>query len=292
MTRWKVAVVGIGLLGLGVLPVTREGWAQPPLYETKQVARDVYLFRYKTHNSLFIVTPEGVIVNDPISTEAASVALQEIRRITNQPVRFLIYSHHHFDHITGGHVFGPNVEIIAHKNCKKRLEVLKNPDIPLPTITFEDRYVLLLGGRRIELIWAGVSHSDNLILTYLPEAKLLFVVDAVANRRTGFTRMPDSFFPELFQALERMREIPFETLVLGHGAPGGRDVLEAYIGYWKDLDAEVRRLMAEGMDTFPEGLEAMLKVIDLPKYRDWGGIQQGWLKMNAERLWWYHRLGW
>lgn len=66
---------------------------------------NVYIFRYQGHQSMFVVTPAGVIVTDPISygrPQAARTYLDEIRKITNVPIKYLIYSHHHYDHIAGG----------------------------------------------------------------------------------------------------------------------------------------------------------------------------------------------
>ena len=73
-----------------------------PTDEITKLAEDVYLFRHQAHQSIFVVTPEGVTVTDPISLEAATWLKTEIAKLTEQPVRYVIYSHHHNDHITGG----------------------------------------------------------------------------------------------------------------------------------------------------------------------------------------------
>src|ERR1044071_8423524 len=76
---------------------------QPPFATRKIDGTDnVYLFRYQGHQSMFIVTPKGVIATDPIGRfrpEAVTAYLAEIKKVTNQPVKYLIYSHAHFDHI-------------------------------------------------------------------------------------------------------------------------------------------------------------------------------------------------
>lgn len=83
--------------------------AQPPTFATTKVegTDNVYVFRYQGHQSMFVVTPAGVIVTDPISygrPQAAKTYLEEIRKITKAPIKYLIYSHHHYDHIAGGKV--------------------------------------------------------------------------------------------------------------------------------------------------------------------------------------------
>ena len=84
--------------------------AQQPMFATTKVdgTDNVYVFRYQNHQAMFVVTPAGVIVTDPISygrPQAAKTYLDEIRKITKAPVKYLIYSHHHYDHIAGGKVF-------------------------------------------------------------------------------------------------------------------------------------------------------------------------------------------
>lgn len=68
-----------------------------PDNEITKLADDVYLFRHQFHQSIFITTPKGVIVTDPISSDAATWLKAEITTLTTQPVRYVIYSHHHND---------------------------------------------------------------------------------------------------------------------------------------------------------------------------------------------------
>ena len=68
---------------------------------------------------------------------AAQDYIAEIRKVTQAPIRYLVYSHHHFDHIAGGKAFkDAGASIIAHKNAKKRLAAVNDPNTPMP-----DRYV-------------------------------------------------------------------------------------------------------------------------------------------------------
>src|SRR4029434_11083032 len=72
---------------------------QPPLFEIKKITDNVCLFRYGGHQSMFVVTPDGVIATDPIAQrrpEAATTYIAEIRRITQAPIKYVVYSHHHY----------------------------------------------------------------------------------------------------------------------------------------------------------------------------------------------------
>ncbi len=69
---------------------------QPPLFETRQLTENAYLFRYGGHQALFVVTSEGVIATDPIAflrPQAATTYIAEIRKITQAPIKYLVYSH-------------------------------------------------------------------------------------------------------------------------------------------------------------------------------------------------------
>ena len=107
--------------------------ATPPLFATTKVegTDNVYVFRYQNHQAMFVVTPAGVIVTDPIGygrPEAAKTYLDEVRKITQAPIKYLIYSHHHYDHIAGGKPFkDAGAVVVAHRRAKERLAALKSP---------------------------------------------------------------------------------------------------------------------------------------------------------------------
>src|SRR6202030_4424666 len=80
----------------------------PPLFSTTKVegTDGVYIFRYMGHQSMFIVTPDGVIATDPISERRpVKPYIDAIQAVTKAPIKYVIYSHSHFDHIAGGKPF-------------------------------------------------------------------------------------------------------------------------------------------------------------------------------------------
>src|SRR6266568_9520187 len=107
----------------------------PPPFATTKVTDNVYIFRYGGHQSMFIVTPAGVIATDPIGLRrpAAKTYIEEIEKITKAPIRYVIYSHSHFDHIAGGKPFkDKGATFIAHTNAKARIQQVKDPDVVVP----------------------------------------------------------------------------------------------------------------------------------------------------------------
>ena len=96
----------------------------------------LYLFRNGNHQAIFIVTKDGVIATDPVAygkPQGGQQYVDEIKKITDKPIKYLIYSHHHYDHIAGGKAFkDAGAKIVAHKNATARLKQLKDPNTVCP----------------------------------------------------------------------------------------------------------------------------------------------------------------
>src|SRR5437764_346536 len=139
---------------------------QPPFATTRVEGTDnVYIFRGGNHQAMFIVTSAGVIATDPIGygrPQMVETYVDEIKKVTSQPIKYLIYSHHHFDHIAGGKPFkDAGATIVSHKRAKERLAGLKDPHTVLPDETFDNKRTITLGGTTLELIYLGLNHSDS-----------------------------------------------------------------------------------------------------------------------------------
>ena len=169
-----------GMTGLAQMPAAQ---TTPPMFATTKVegTENVYVFRYQNHQAMFIVTKAGVIVTDPISygrPQAAKTYLEEIRKITKAPIKYLIYSHHHYDHIAGGKVFkDAGAKVVAHRRAKERLSALKGLDVVIPDEVVDGKRVINLGGTTLELHYTGKNHSDSSLVMLLPKEKLIFAVD-------------------------------------------------------------------------------------------------------------------
>ena len=82
--------------------------------------------------------------------------------LAQAPIKYVVYSHHHYDHIAGGKPFKDlGATFIAHKNAKARLAKPKYPDVVVPDVGVGDKHTINLGGVRVDLIYVGRNHSDN-----------------------------------------------------------------------------------------------------------------------------------
>src|SRR5881397_785744 len=125
---YAIAVAVLAAACQGVVAYAQQA-SQPPFATTKVDGTDnVYVFRYGNHQSMFVVTSAGVIATDPIGygrPQAVVTYVDEIKKVTSQPIKYMIYSHHHFDHIAGGKPFKEaGATFIAHKKAQERLVVL------------------------------------------------------------------------------------------------------------------------------------------------------------------------
>ena len=177
----RAHVVGMVLSVLAALAATAQAQEQSLFATTKvEGTENVYIFRYVRHQSMFIVTREGVIATDPIGLRrpAAKAYIEEIQKITKAPIKYVIYSHSHFDHIAGGQPFKDlGAVFVAHRNAKSRIAALKRPDVVVPDQTVDRKRTITLGGTTLELVYVGKNHSDSTLVMRLPKEKVIFTVD-------------------------------------------------------------------------------------------------------------------
>lgn len=254
--------------------------AQAQSGETKraitQIAGDLYRFQNNFHYSVFLVTPEGVIVTDPINAEAAVWLKDEIKARFNQPIKYLVYSHDHSDHSAGGEVFADDGAIvIAHENAKHAI-IGEGRPTAVPDLTFTDRMTLELGGKTVELLYLGKGHSDNLIVMNFPAERTLFTVDFISAKRLPFKTMSDTYIPDLITAINKVQAIDFDILAPGHGALGTKQDAADHGRYVQELYDAVLSAAREG-----KSLEEMKASIRMEAYKDWGQYE-AWLPLNIE----------
>ena len=95
--------------------------AVPNVREITHIAGDLYRARNGLHYTVYLVTSEGIILADPLSADFAGWLKAELERLYSVPVRYVLYSHHHFDHASGARVFSETATLVGHKNFPEAL---------------------------------------------------------------------------------------------------------------------------------------------------------------------------
>jgi glyoxylase-like metal-dependent hydrolase (beta-lactamase superfamily II) len=251
--------------------------AQDAKRSITNIAGDLYRFQNNFHYSVFLVTPEGIIATDPINAEAAGWLKTELKARFNLPVKYLIYSHDHRDHIAGGEVFAPQATVIAHENARAAIVGEQRPTA-VPDLTFTDRMTVTLGGKSVELLYLGRSHSDNMIVMHFPAERALFAVDFIAVKRLPYMDLSDAYFPEWIEAVNKVETMDFDILVGGHGPLGTKADVSEHRQYLQALYDAVLDASRKG-----QSLDEMKKSITLDEYKHLG-MYGKWRELNIEGM--------
>ncbi len=210
--------------------------------EFRKLARDVYAFLQPPlicySSAGVIIGDRDVIVVDSLTNEAMTRSLlAEIRRVTDKPIRFLINTHSHFDHVYTNHLFP---EAIAISTDRGREETKANrqaqaqhnalfarlfPDVNLTggcytpqDITFSGSLTFHQGDREVRVLELGVGHSESDVVVHLPGEKIVFCGDIFMN---GMPPLPgEGHVTQTIAHYRAIEALEAEIYVAGHGDPG------------------------------------------------------------------------
>jgi glyoxylase-like metal-dependent hydrolase (beta-lactamase superfamily II) len=281
----RALVAGMAISAALVSTAQAQAPTPPPFATTKvDGTENVYIFRYGGHQSMFIVTPQGVIATDPISERRpAKPYIDAIQAVTKAPIKYVIYSHSHYDHIAGGKPFKDlGATFVAHRNAKARIDALKPEDVVSPDQVVDGKRNITLGGTTLELNYVGKNHSDSTLVMRLPKEKIIFTVDWIPIQGIQFRGMADTYIPDIEESMKKVIAMDWETLIPGHPGPGGKqtgtkDNAREELAYLQELSAAVKKAVSEG-----KSYADAQKDIKLPKYESWPNYGP-FLPANIER---------
>ncbi len=248
-----------------------------PISGTDRIAEGVYSFRYRDHRTMFVVTSDGVIMTDPLNPRAAPLLMKAIRKVTDQPIEYMIYSHEHGDHASGGQIFkDAGARVIAQEKCVPALN--KNPRAVPPDETFKSRRDITLGGTTIELYHFGPGHGQCLAIMRLAKERLAYTVDILTPHSVLFRDIRGDY-AGMIATLKKIQEMDVDRIVSGHGIPvAPKSVAGDMLQYLADLEAEVGKAMAVN-----PSVDAVKKNVNLKKYEKWRSADR-FLMQNVEGM--------
>ena len=244
-------------------------------------------------NAGFIVTSAGVVVIDALGSPAlAKELLAAIRQVTQQPVRYVIVTHYHADHIYGLQVFKDlgatiiarreGLEYLTSETAQRRLVASReelSPWIDEHTrLVPADRWldadtVLELGDERLHLRHVGPAHTPEDLVVYAERAKVLFAGDLVFRGRIPFVGQADS--RGWIAALTGLIALQPTVIVPGHGALSKQPLADLKLT--RDYLAFLRLSMGEAASKLEPFEEAYART-------DWSAFERLPLFRAANRI--------
>jgi len=276
------------------------------LFQVSPLQGNVYVLYGRGGNVGFYVGPDAVFVVDSQYADAAPGILDQIRKVTDRPVKYLLNTHHHADHVAGNAAFRPFSLIMAHDNVRKRMlaspaEILRDypgrmekareagdakgekyyadqiewarnvkvEEIAAPFLTFDSEVRLFLGEEVIQIWHTPPGHTDGDSVAYFEKARVLHGGDLVWNRVIPYVDVKAGSSPKGHAAVldEIIGRLPSDVKVIpGHGQVMDLEGLRAFRRYFTDILDAAGKAKSAGVSR-----EEFLKAVDLPAYRDYGG---------------------
>jgi glyoxylase-like metal-dependent hydrolase (beta-lactamase superfamily II) len=231
-----------------VLPAVRaKFWEIDPKlgYAVKSVGGGVYVISDNGWQSAFLVTDEGVIVFDAPASFGKSIP-SAIAKVTDKPIKILIYSHIHKDHIGGSAAFKDikGLQIIALDTVSEFLKEMNDPDRLIPTVTFKSAKTITLGGKTVELTAHYYHSHEGDLFIYVPSAKFLMAIDCVTDGYAPFQGFDiTTNFHEYLKVFDELLAYKFDTFVGGHlTSIGDRQSVEITKEFTMDVYSTVKRI--------------------------------------------------
>jgi len=245
----------------------------------------VYAQNPADSNATIILTSEGAVLIDSGHRPPDSVALAEaVKKLTSQPVRYLLNTEPHTDHTTGHWMFSPPAVIVAHAGATEAMKEGLNPERvrkivaeypnlqemknfrPIwPHIEFRDKMTLQVGDRTFEMRFLKSVHSEADAAIWMPKERIVFAAASVGVKRFSNLR-PFVKIADTLEAIKMMRALNPEIVVPGHGAPGTAKILDDMEKYYTLLVERVGAMVKQG-----KSLDEIKKDLRMPEADDWQG---------------------
>ena len=198
------------------------------------------------------VTDEGVIIVDDKFPYSFDFITEQVRKITDQPIKYVLNTHHHDDHSGSNADFLPTAEVIAHKNA--RANIVRNNQPGPPRVIFADETAVFLGGAEVQMFHFGRGHTNGDAVAYFPDLRTVHTGDLIVfgQRLDGSTLSPFWDFGNGGSVLEwpatltGLLALDFDTVIPGHGPLLTKDDVRIFRGKMEIVIDRVRTEIAAG----------------------------------------------
>lgn len=267
VTLAAIAVLGSIAAKIGWAQAQGREWGQDRTIE--QISEHVYRWGSDNQFGAYILTSDGIIVIDGHYCQSNTVAWlkNEIEQRHDVPVRFVVLSHDHQDHICHTGLFSDTAMTVGHRKIRPHI-IREQRDSAVPEITFEEAMDLHLGGVMLTLYYFGPSHSDNLIHVHIPQDRVLISIDVARNSLFPDLRDMDVHGGlEVFKQLSKIDDV--DIVVPGHGPLLTQDVFMRMHDFMQSLHDQVLDHMIAG-----RRLPEIRRLVTMSEFSDLGGLDR------------------
>lgn len=230
--------------------------------EIQNVRGDLYVITGGGGNVGVLVTGEGVVLVDDKFDRDVPQILAKVKSITDQPVRYVLNTHHHGDHTGGNAALIQSAEVISHGNARRNMASNSQPG--LPGVTFDRDVSIFLGGKQVQAHYFGRGHTDGDAVIYFPGEKVIHTGDLFVRGAPYIDYGSGGGAVPWRDTLEKILELDFDTVIPGHGPVSKREDIVRWARDYETVRKRLRELSHQGKSV--EEVEQLLKLDDL---RDW-----------------------
>lgn len=210
------------------------------------------LYRHTTgaglavHSGFVLITKEGALLIDPAMTCTATWLRDEIKHRFNVAVVYVIYTHAHADHISGGQVFQQDGAIIVAN--QRAIEPIVGEKLPtaVPDRVFDKDMKITLGGETVLLHRIAPSHSNSMTMVLFPAYKALQCTDVCESKSMPYNDFLDFYYDGWIETLDWVLQQDVDLIDVGHYSPATKADITAERTYMVDLHRQVLDLVRAG----------------------------------------------
>jgi cyclase len=261
--RTGTRLAAVVFLSAGVFIAQDRDFSKVQIKVTK-VAGTVYMLEGAGGNIGASVGEDGIVVVDDQYAPLADRIQAALKGITDKPVRFIINTHYHEDHVGGNEFFQKQAPIIAHDNVRKRLEeggtagngasvrfeAKPQPKGALPIITFDHDVTVHLNGEDIRALHFPAGHTDGDSIIYFPKSNVVHMGDDFVTYGFPFIDVDGGgSINGMISGVEKaVAELPADVKIIpGHGPISNLDDVRTYVKMLKDTRAVVQDALDKKM---------------------------------------------
>ncbi len=263
-TRFHSIILILGL-ALAFLPLQSQ---DQPLISIEKVAGDVYCLYGQGGNIGILEGEDALLVIDSQYARNAPEVLKAIKEMSPKPIKFLVNTHYHGDHMGGNPIIGKGAEIYSHAACKasflKGLKPEQSPEaMGAPGTTYEEEMGIKVGGETVSLLHPGACHTSGDTVVVFKQAKVIHAGDLFFHGMPPYIDVADGANTHnWFRTIDSLAEkYPDYTLIPGHGRVTGMKDWIAFSDYLKMLREKVWAAIQAG-----KSREETMESVDLSSF--------------------------